>query len=138
MSEIRNRTVYMLCRTDGGNDTYIGSTLQSLDSRFAVHKYHAGNPSQFYEKSKLYQKMRDVGVHRWRMVPLITLSCDQDTVLACEKVWIEATGANLNTFSPVREDVDEREYDRQCRKKIKKKKGIIANYVILHVQITTI
>ena len=58
--EIKNRTVYMLCRTDGGNDIYVGSTSQSLGQRFAVHKQNAGNPSRlkWYGGSKLYQKMR--------------------------------------------------------------------------------
>ena len=42
--EIKNRTVYMLCRTDGGNDIYIGSTSQPLGKRFTEHKYNAGNP----------------------------------------------------------------------------------------------
>ena len=60
----------MLCRTDGGNDIYIGSTLQSLGQRLADHKRKAGNLSQFYGKSKLYKRMREVGVRHWRVVPL--------------------------------------------------------------------
>ena len=40
--EIKNRTVYMLRRTDGGNDIYIGSTSQPLWKRFSDHKHNAG------------------------------------------------------------------------------------------------
>ena len=32
--KIKNRTVYMLCRTDGGNDIYIGSTSTPLENGF--------------------------------------------------------------------------------------------------------
>ena len=75
--EIKNRTVYVLCRTDGGDGIYIGSTSQSLPQRFSEHKNNAGNPSRlkWYGGSKLYQKMREVGVHRWKIVPLIMIPC---------------------------------------------------------------
>ena len=83
--EVKNRTVYMLCRTDGGNDIYIGSTSCPLGKRFSHHKQCAGNPLmlKYYCGSKLYQKMREVGVHRWRIIPLITIPCDRDTICAC-------------------------------------------------------
>ena len=115
---IKNRTVYMLCRTDGGTDIYIGSTSIPLGYRFSQHKYNAGNPSRlkWYGGSKLYKKMRGVGVHRWKMVPLLTFACDRATVCEFEQVWIEATGANLNTISSVNEELDKREYDKQHRR----------------------
>ena len=40
--EIKNRTVYMLCRTDGGTDIYVGSTSQSLPQRLSSHRQRAG------------------------------------------------------------------------------------------------
>ena len=49
-SEIKNRTVYMLCRTDktgdDGTDVYVGSTSQPLEKRFVRHRQRAGNPSR--------------------------------------------------------------------------------------------
>ena len=74
--EIKNRTVYMLCRTDGGAGIYIGSTSLPLEKRLLTHRQRAGNPSRFYGNSKLYKKMREVGVHRWKITPLITIPCD--------------------------------------------------------------
>ena len=104
--KIKNRTVYMLCRTDGGNDIYIGSTSQPLGKRFAEHKYNAGNPSRlkYYGSSKLYKKMRDVGVHNFRIVPLLTFACNRETIYEFEQEWVKTTGASLNTVSPVNDD----------------------------------
>ena len=137
--EIKNQTVYMLCRTDGGNDIYVGSTARSLPKRLADHKYDAGDPSRlkWYGGSRLYKKMREVGVHNWKIVPLVTFACDRDTIVGFEKQWVEATGANLNTFSPVNDDVDRKEYDRRLHKKIKRKNVIIVTYVMLHLDIIT-
>ena len=40
-NEIKNRTVYMLCRTDktedDGTDIYVGSTSKSLEKRLCEH-----------------------------------------------------------------------------------------------------
>ena len=119
--EIKNRTVYMLSRTDGGNDTYVGCTSQPLGKRFSHHKQCAGNPSRskYYGGSKLYQKMREVGVHRWKIIPLITFACDQNTICEMEREWIEALNANLNTHSPI-ENLVERMRVAKYRKKNKK------------------
>ena len=58
-NEIKNRTVFMLCRTDDGNDIYVGSTSIPLRKRFANHKCDVGNPSRLkhYRGSKLYERM---------------------------------------------------------------------------------
>ena len=116
--EIKNRTVYMLCRTDGGNDIYIGSTSLPLPQRFALHKYNAGNPSRlkWYGGSKLYQKMREVGVHRCKIVPLITIPCDRATACEFEQVWIKALNADLNTVAAAGKDVVKRGRQRRYRK----------------------
>ena len=66
--------------------------------------------------------MREVGVHRWSMVPLITLPCDQATICECEQVWIETVGSNLNTNSSVSKDAASREYDKQRHRKNKETK----------------
>ena len=123
--EIKNRTVYMLCRTDkpeDGTGIYVGSTSQSLPQRLSEHKYKAGNQSRFYGNSKLYKKMREVGVHNWKIVPLLTFACNRDTIVAFEEQWVKATGADLNTISPVNEDVAKKEYNRRYYKKNKEEK----------------
>ena len=122
--EIKDRTVYMLCRTDGGNDIYVGSTSQPLEKRFAEHKYNAGNPSRlkWHGSSKLYQRMREVGIHNFKIVPLLTFACNLDIIFVFEKQWVEATGANLNTFSPVNDDLVIKGYDRKRKKRNKEVK----------------
>ena len=117
----------------------IGSTLQPLGKRLADHKQNAGNPSRlkWHGSSRLYQKMREVGVHRWKIVPLITIPCDRAAICECEQEWIKVLNAILNTISSVNEDVDEREYRRYTVKKIKKKKVTIVSCVTLHVKIIT-
>ena len=121
--EIRDRTVYMLYHTDC-TDVYIGSTSQTLEERLRCHK-NAGDPSmlKWYGSSKLYEKMRAVGVQHWRIVPLLTFACDQKTIFEFEWEWVKAAGAGLNTLSPVNEDLGKREYDKQyCRKNIETKR----------------
>ena len=122
--EIKERTVYMLCRTDGGTDIYIGSTSYPLGTQFSQHKYDAGNPSRlkWYGGSKLYQKMRDVGVQHWKIVRLLTFACGRGTICEFEQEWIKALNANLNTISSVNEDVAERGYQRRYRKNNKETK----------------
>ena len=126
--EIKNRTVYMLCRThkpEDGTDIYIGSTSQSLPQRFSQHKQDTGNPSRLKYHgggSRLYQRMREVGVHNFKIVPLLTFACNRDTIFEFEREWVKAIGANLNTFSPISEDVAGREYQRRYGKKNKEKR----------------
>ena len=116
--EIKKRTVYMLCRTDGGTDIYIGSTSIPSGYRFSQHKYNAGNPSRlkWYGGSKLYKKMRGVGVHRWKIVPLLTFACDRDTIISFEQEWIKALNADLNTTAAAGKDVVKREHKRRYHK----------------------
>ena len=111
---IKERTVYMLCRIgkveDDGTDVYIGSTSKPLCQRFSEHKQNAGNPSRlkYHGNSKLYRRIREVGVQRWKIVPLLSFACTRKTTCEFEKCWVKATGANLNTNSPI---TDRKEYD---------------------------
>ena len=122
--EIKERTVYMLRWADGGNGIYVGSTSQALKERLREHKKDAGNPSRlkYYGSSKLYQKMREVGVQHWEIVPLLTFACDQNTIFEFEREWIKALNANLNTFSPIDENLDRRRNKIKYRIKNKETK----------------
>ena len=135
--EIKNRTVYMLYRTDCGNDVYVGSTSQPLGKRLSEHKYNAGNPSRlkWYGGSKLYEKMRVVGVHNWEIVPLLTFACNRDTICEFEREWVKTLNTNLNTFYPVNEDLVKRKYRVKYRKKTKKRNGFTVGCVTLHVRV---
>ena len=131
--EIKERTVYMLCRVDkttgdDGKDVYVGSTSPPLCQRFAEHKHDAGTPFRtpsrlkYYGGSKLYKKMREVGVQNWKIVPLLTFACNRETICGFEYQWVKALGANLNTFSPIDENLDRRRNKIKYHKKNKEGK----------------
>ena len=111
--EIKNQTVYMLCRKDkkeDGTDIYIGSTSRPLEERFREHKKRARKFKMFgyNEDNKLSTRMNDVGLMNWKMVPLLTFACDQKTIFEFEKKWIDLMGSGLNVRSPI---TDRKEYD---------------------------
>ena len=65
--EIKNRTVYMLCRKDkpeDGTDLYIGSTSRPLKERLWDHKKKARKFKMlgYSEDNKLFTRMNDVGL----------------------------------------------------------------------------
>ena len=104
--EIKNRTVYMLCRKDkpeDGTDIYIGSTARPLGERFREHKKRARKLKMlgYREDNKLFTRMNDVGLMNWKMVPLLTFACDQKTIFEFEKQWIDLIGSDLNIRSPI-------------------------------------
>ena len=99
MSEIKQRTVYLLKRTDkpdDGTDIYVGSTSQALKKRLWSHKHYTK-----IVNSKLYVRMKEVGINNWRIIPLLTYLCDQKTILEFEKSWVELLNPDLNTYSPL-------------------------------------
>ena len=98
--EIKPRTVYLLRRTDrpdDGTDIYVGSMSRALKKRLCEHNVRAiGN-----ETSKLYKRMREVGLDNWEILPLLVFTCEKLTILGFEKMWINTLNADLNTLSPI-------------------------------------
>ena len=121
--EIKNWTVYMLCRTDktedDGVDVYVGSTSQRLERRLCGHRSRARKFIEYgcSENNKLYTRMVTCGVMNWKILPLLTFSCDQKTIFEFEREWIKATGASLNTISPV---TNQKKYQAEYRENNKK------------------
>ena len=109
-NEIKDRTVYMLCRKDktgdDGTDIYIGSTSQSLKERLRCHKKDAQRSRNV--NNRLYKRMDEVGLQNWKTIPLLTFACDQKTIFEFEKQWIDLIGADLNIRSPI---TDRKEYN---------------------------
>ena len=137
VDKIKERTVYMLCRTDGGNDVYVGSTSWSLCLRLSTHRQRAGNPSRlkYYGGSKLYQKMRELGIQHWGIVPLITFACDRKTICEFKREWVKALKAILNTFSPIDGSLDRRRNNVKYHKKNKETKRYyceLCNVAFMH------
>ena len=99
MNDIKPRTVYFLRRTDkedDGSDRYVGSTSMNLKYRLSSHKC----PSNYMSRSKLYKKMRKVGINNWEIIPLLSFACNKNTILKLEKVFIKTLNTDLNTNSP--------------------------------------
>ena len=96
-SEIKQRTVYQIVRTDkpnDGTDIYVGSTSLSLKKRLSVHRYHAKVCN-----GKLYTRMQEVGIYNWEIIPLLTYSCDKKTIRGFEQQWVELLKSDLNMIS---------------------------------------
>ena len=98
-TEIRQRTVYQLVKTDkpsDGTDIYIGSTSQPLKTRLGCHRYYSK-----ISTSKLHIRMSEVGVYKWEILPLVIHQCDQKEIRTLERNWVELLKPDLNTFSPI-------------------------------------
>ena len=109
-SGIKPRAVYKLVRTDkpedDGTDVYVGSTSQSFKKRLEDHKGAAK-----LSDSKLYTRMREVGIYNWRILPLVVCPCDQDEIQTLERQWVEILNADLNVILPFKEN-NERNRER--------------------------
>ena len=111
-SEIKNRTVYVLCRTDkseDGSDLYIGSTSRSLKERLRCHK--KGAERLKYRNIRLYKRMNDS--ENWKIIPLVTFACGQKTIFEFERDWIQIFKTDLNMIFPV---TDREKYGTECHK----------------------
>ena len=111
--EIKNRTIYMLCRKDktedDGTGLYIGSTTRPLGEWLRKHKKRAREFKMlgYSGDNKLFTRLNDVGLMNWKMMPLLTFACDKKTIFEFEKQWIGLIGPGLNTILAI---TDRKEY----------------------------
>ena len=111
-SETKPRAVYKLVRTDkpeDGTDAYVGSTSQPLKSRLWDHRASAKRVD-----SKLYTRMREVGVENWQILPLVICPCNKEEIFGYEKMWIDLLKPDLNAISPFKEN-NEKDRERVRR-----------------------
>ena len=102
-TEIKQRTVYQIVRTDkpnDGTDVYVGSTSLSLKLRLQLHR----TASKRCNNNKFHTKMKEVGIYNWKIVSLLTYSCDQKTIMEFERKWVEILNPVLNTYYPLDTD----------------------------------
>ena len=112
--EIKNRTVYMLCRKgkkEDGTDIYIGSTSLPLKERLRRHRSDAKSLKN--GGTRVYKRMREIGLQNWKIIPLLTFACDKKTILEFEKQWVGLIGPDLNMVSPI---TDQKEYSATYHK----------------------
>ena len=100
-NKIKTRTVYCLTKRvlDENYDVYVGSTSKSLGNRLGNHKRHARQKR--FANFKIYQRMNEVGLDNWKIVPLLTLECTRDEIRAFERRWFEVLEADLNSNLPI-------------------------------------
>ena len=102
-SEIKQRVVYVLTRTnkadDDDTDIYVGSTSKPLKIRLRGHKNDATRAGN--ENNKLYTRMRATGIQNWEIFPLLQRTCDIKTIKELERKWCKILGADLNTALPI-------------------------------------
>ena len=98
--EIKPRTVYLLKRTDkeedDGKDLYVGSTSLTLKKRLQIHIHDAKICN-----SKLNKRMAEVGLKNWEIIPLLSRTCNRNTICEVERKWIGILNSDLNTLSPI-------------------------------------
>lgn len=113
MTDVKYRIVYVLTRTnkadDDDTDIYVGSTSQSLEQRLRIHRHDAKRPGN--KNNRLYVRMNEVGIENWEILPLLGRTCDKKQAYELEKKWIRVLSADLNTYSPIREEATKKEYD---------------------------
>ena len=102
MSEIRQRVVYLMRRTDkrdDGTDVYVGSTSRSLRERMWDHRAAAKLGA-----CKLNTRMKETGIHNWEIMALLTCECNEKEICGYEKSWIESLKPDLNKNFPIKEN----------------------------------
>ena len=99
------RTVYCITKKvpDDNYDMYVGSTRTSLSGRLKIHRSHSS--VQHAKNSKLYTRMREVGLDKWCIRPIFVHTCSENEIRQYEKKYCEILQPDLNTYSPVCEDV---------------------------------
>ena len=100
-NEIKTRTVYCLTKLipDENYDVYVGSTSMSLEKRLSSQKSNA--KQKRCVNIKIYQRMNEVGLNNWKIVPLLTLECTRDEICSFERKWCEVLEADLNMRLPI-------------------------------------
>ncbi len=89
MSRDFNKAKIYKITNDYNDDIYIGSTCDTLIKRFIKHKSKSK-----IENSILYQKMRDIGVERFRIELIEDYPCeDKYQLLQRESFWIREIGS---------------------------------------------
>ena len=122
-SEIKQRTVYLMQRTDkvfDGTDVYVGSTSKTLRERLWDHRGEATRIGN--ENNRLYRRMREVGVGNWEMISLLSTESDKKTILELEMEKCNELNADLNTYSPISGFENKKDYFANYRE-LNKQKG---------------
>ena len=118
--KIKQRIVYVLTRKNKADDDtnlYVGSTSQTLEQRLSKHRSYARNfiGRGCRKDNRLFKRMNEVGLWNWKIIPLISRTCDIKEIREVERKWIRILKADLNTILPIREEETIQEYQSKYR-----------------------
>jgi group I intron endonuclease len=113
MVNYQNGKIYKMIN-DVNNEIYIGSTVKRLCNRMAQHRT---NTKDINNKSKVYIKMREIGIEHFKIVLLEKYAClSKEELRAREDHYINLLKPPLNTINAVKNEIK----FQQTRKKNRK------------------
>ena len=86
----------------------MGCTSQPLGERLQRHRKDAQRSG--YENNRLYKWMREVGLEKWEILPLLSRTCGKKEAFELERNWLRILKADLNSNLPIREEETIEEY----------------------------
>jgi hypothetical protein len=112
MNDYSNGKIYKVTSPDYPGEIYVGSTIQTLNQRWRVHK-----SSKTCLASRYFQ---GTGIDKWKIELICDYPCSsQEALHAEEQQWIDKLGANLNQWrayrTPEQLRQQKREYDHRHR-----------------------
>ncbi len=112
MNDYANGKIYKVTSPDYPEGIYVGSTIQTLNQRWRVHK-----SSKTCQASRYFQ---ETGIDRWKIELICDYPCSSRQALNFEEQkWIDRLGANLNQYrayqTPEQLQQQKREYEHRHR-----------------------
>ena len=117
----QNGTIYKIsCKDESITDCYVGSTISHL-KRKSFHKANCNDETRKEYNYPVYRFIRDNGgIDNWEFVLLEDYPCRNKRQLNIrERFWFEKLGATLNSHSPDRGKISEK--NEKYREKNKEK-----------------
>ncbi len=114
---------------DVNDDVYIGSTCNTLWSRWGAHKQCIKNP--IFHKRKIYESMLGIGIEHFRIVLVLEYPCNsRDQLTAKEEEYIQELKPVLNCISAIKNVVkvaakDKKYYENHLEQLQEKRKTLI-------------
>jgi len=112
-----NTTIYkIVCNDLNINDTYVGHTTDFIRRKYK-HKSNCSNPNSIKYNYKIYKKIRENGGwDNWNMLEIEKYSCkNENEAKIRERYWYELLQSNLNSFLPIKNENEVKQYHQEYR-----------------------
>jgi hypothetical protein len=119
MDKYKNGKIYTIRNRNDDSLIYVGSTVQPLYKRFAVHKSHSKLPKD--ENMQLYKKMNEIDINDWYIELFEDYPCDRKEQLLQREGQVIREIATLNKNVPGRTKQDFQEIKKKYRDDHKEK-----------------